>query len=74
MIFTYRLVIGRTGEDSYDDAWCYADLDSALETLLFWNPFDAATPEPSGWIKHPSSGRTQAPGKERRDEDHDRID
>lgn len=59
MMYTFKLVIGSIGSRSYDDGWCYADLGSALSAVAFWNP--ATEPEPSGWVRHPQSGRRRFP-------------
>jgi hypothetical protein len=57
MLLTHRLCIGLPGNDSYDDAWCFDNFTSGLCALIEWNPLDPSTPEPTGWIKHPASGR-----------------
>lgn len=66
MIFTWRLVIGRSAHDgSYEDCWCFDTEHAAVHAFIHWDPLDPATPEPKGWIKHPASGRRRtAEGEE----------
>lgn len=57
MLFTERLAIGPAGDEGYDDYWCFDDYGTALQQFLIWDPKNPETPEPTGWIKHPKSGR-----------------
>jgi hypothetical protein len=59
MIYTYKLVIGTIGAPCYDSDWCYKDRASAMAAFNHWNP--ATEPEPSGWVRHPPSGRRRFP-------------
>lgn len=52
----WRILVGpHMSEAYYDDAWCYATPEGAIAALAAWEP--ASETEPSGWIKHPASGR-----------------
>lgn len=61
LLFHYTLKVGRIGDDvGYDDRWCYQDLVLALAALRTWNPGEE--PEPTGWHRHPNSGRRRPNG------------
>lgn len=64
MMFTHRLAIGNINEEGlwYTDSWCFHERKDALHQLETWNPLDPATPEPSGWHRHPASGRRRPEG------------
>lgn len=55
MIFTHRIVVGSIGSSFVDDAWCYHTREAAEQAADAWDP--AKEPEPSGWHRHPMSGR-----------------
>jgi hypothetical protein len=58
MLFNWRLVIGTL--DSPCDAYCYDTQEQAVASLTAW---DASTErEPSGWKKHPTTGRYREGG------------
>jgi hypothetical protein len=59
MIYTYKLVIGQIGAAGFDNSWCYKNLASATYAFLTWNPLVEA--EPTGWVRHPHSGRRRFP-------------
>ena len=59
MLYTFKLCIGRLGTPCFDDGWCYADLDSAVAAFALWDP--ELEPEPSGWVRHPRTGRRRFP-------------
>lgn len=58
-LYTFKLVIGPIGSCGYDDGWCYKDLPSVVEAFSEWNPAEDA--EPTGWVRHPMSGRRRFP-------------
>lgn len=61
MIFNHRVGIGSTTPNSMlDDAWCYDDFTQALQALNRWDP--DIDWEPSGWKRHPMSGRRRPDG------------
>lgn len=58
-LYTFKLVIGKLGSLSYDDGWCYPDLQSVVTAFDSWNPLEVA--EPEGWVRHPPTGRRRFP-------------
>lgn len=57
LMFTTAIVIGKIGDrDSYYDRWCYHDEEHARAALRSWEAADM-TGEPSGWHRHPRTGR-----------------
>jgi hypothetical protein len=57
LIATYAIVIGDWGnEQGYNDRWCYHDLNPAIRAFNAWD----GTGEPTGWHRHPKSGRRLA--------------
>ncbi len=59
MAFTWRLCIGFEDDHfGHDDGWCYHDLSSSLAALAEWDGIG----EPSGWHRHPASGRRRPDG------------
>jgi hypothetical protein len=71
MLFTDRLAIGKVGDPCYDDYWCFDDPIMAYSQFMTWDPTNPETPEPTGWIKHPRSGRTRKTNKGEHDADSD---
>ena len=59
MLYTFKLVIGPLGSLSYDDQWCYKDLQDVVTAFTTWNPLEQA--EPEGWVRHPPTGRRRFP-------------
>jgi hypothetical protein len=59
MIYTYKLAIGVTGAAGFDNSWCYRNLASATLAFASWNPDEEA--EPTGWVRHPHTGRRRFP-------------
>lgn len=64
MMFTFKLVIGRIGADTYEDGWCYrreymADFIRVFAAMNAWDP--AQEKEPEGWVRHPPTGRRRFP-------------
>jgi len=62
MIYNHRVVVSRRRPDGEIDqlagvldAWCYSNMADAVAACASWNP--DAEREPTGWIKHPFSGR-----------------
>jgi hypothetical protein len=59
MLYTFKIAIGPIGSLGYDDDWCYKDLESVVAAFALWEP--STEPEPSGWVRHPSTGRRRFP-------------
>lgn len=58
LLFHHMMIIGRIDESvSYEDRWCYADFECALEAFQSWDGAEGT--EPEGWHKHPNTGRTR---------------
>jgi len=54
MIFTTAIITGEVGDTAqYEDRWCYNGHEAAANALAMWD----GTGEPTGWVRHPSSGR-----------------
>lgn len=47
----------------YVDRWCYADAAGALEALAAFPMYPPADYEPTGWHRHPGSGRRRPGGE-----------
>ena len=62
MMYTFKLCIGPLGSPWFDDGWCYKDLPSAHAAFDAWDP--NVQPEPTGWVRHPSTGRRRIPDNE----------
>src|SRR5206468_4243847 len=59
MIYTHRLVVGKIGDEyGHDDGWCYSSYEKALDALNKWD----GTGEPTGWHRHPGTGRRRIEG------------
>lgn len=58
--FTYAIIIGPPDAWEYDDRWCYATADLALVCAGVWQA-DPGT-EPTGWHRHPDTGRRRPDG------------
>src|SRR5215217_1417986 len=53
-IYTTALITGEIGDESqYLDHWCYDSREAASRALQVWD----GTGEPTGWHRHPSTGR-----------------
>lgn len=62
LMFTGALIHGSIFNDqSYDNRWCYKDVDVALYALREWRSrgFEG---EPLGWHRHPATGRRRPDG------------
>lgn len=44
-----------------DDRWCYHSIAAALAAAEAWDP--EKDPEPSGWHRHPATGRRRPDGR-----------
>jgi hypothetical protein len=53
-LFTHAVVVGRIGDYiGFDDLWCYTTEVAATTALNAWD----GRGEPTGWVRHPASGR-----------------
>jgi len=63
MIYTNRIAIAgplAMAQSLWEDMWCYPKGTAALDALLAWSyPTEK---EPTGWIRHPPSGRRRPDG------------
>jgi hypothetical protein len=59
MLFTWRLIVGRVNEvlSGHDDGWCYRTPEKAVVAADAWS----GEGEPTGWHRHPASGRRREP-------------
>lgn len=58
-MFTHAIIVGKLGDQTgYENRWCYADKSKALAALGAWN----GKGEPTGWHRHPVSGRRRKGG------------
>lgn len=58
LIYTAAVIIGPEHTGSYDDRWCYVDVEAALAAAKAWD----GTGEPEGWHRHPTTGRRRPEG------------
>lgn len=58
MIYTWRLTVGPADAYGYDDGWCYPTEEDAIVALVLWDGMG----EPTGWHRHPRSGRRRPEG------------
>lgn len=59
LMFTYAIVTVRDGDfNSTADRWCYHNLHDACTALDAWD----GTGEPTGWHRHPATGRRRPNG------------
>lgn len=57
LMFHWTMHIGVVGDKTgYEDRYCYADFGRALMALVEWSERDFQG-EPTGWRRHPKSGR-----------------
>lgn len=62
-MYTCAILKGRWGDPyGYEDRWCYDSRESAQGALVNWFLNDDRDPEPTGWHRHPSSGRRRPDG------------
>lgn len=65
MMFTHAIIVGKIGDRvGYIDRWCYRSAAEALDALEAWD----GRGEPTGWVRHPSSGRRVSESPHERDE------
>ncbi|MEW1959789.1 hypothetical protein [Kineococcus sp. NPDC059986] len=71
LIFTAAIIV-RHGvwaggfADFYTDRWCYHDVYAAVRAAEAWDP--AQEDEPTGWHRHPLSGRRRPDGDPSKEE------
>lgn len=59
LLYTAAVIIGRPHTvDHYDDRWCYDDVADAVAAATAWD----GTGEPTGWHRHPDTGRRREHG------------
>jgi hypothetical protein len=58
--FTAAIIIGPPDAWEYDDRWCYATALLAATCARVWNA--APGTEPTGWHRHPATGRRRPDG------------
>lgn len=49
------MIIAECSPTGYGDRWCYSTFDKAMDAFSAWDGADGT--EPTGWHRHPSSGR-----------------
>lgn len=57
-LFTWGVVIG-TSWATYDDRWCYHDMELAIAAAFTW---DGNGDPPDGWHRHTTTGRRRPDG------------
>lgn len=57
-LFTSRLIVGMPDAQWYDDCWCYHRPEDAIAAMNEWD----GKGEPTGWHRHPPSGRRRPEG------------
>lgn len=63
-IFTTAIIVGDLDDTTgYSDRWCYHDKESALAGLAEWSG-RGYEGEPTGWHRHPATGRRAGPDHE----------
>lgn len=59
LIYHWTLIFGLIGNtDNYEDQWCYATRDKAMQALKSWS----GEGDPDGWHRHPRTGRRRPDG------------
>lgn len=46
----------------HEDRWCYTDAEAATRGMIEWFLADPRPSEPTGWHRHPMSGRRRPDG------------
>lgn len=60
MMFTAAIIIGPPDSWLFDDRWCYADATLAATYARAWQAQPGT--EPTGWHRHPDTGRRRTDG------------
>jgi hypothetical protein len=60
LMFTVAIVVGPPDDEWYADRWCYETRSQALAAATAW--LASTEPEPTGWHRHPSTGRRRPGG------------
>lgn len=61
LMFHWTMHLGMIGNLAfYEDAWCYEDEAKARAAFEAWDP--ESEPEPTGWHRHPKTGRRRPGG------------
>lgn len=68
-VFTYRMLIGRPDLGWGDDVYDFLTLSAAVEAGELWD----GEGEPSGWHRHPPSGRRRPDGDPLREYTRDPV-
>jgi hypothetical protein len=56
LLYHHMMIMGRMDDSlGYDDRWCYEDFPDALKGFQSWD--GAKGTEPTGWHRHPKTGR-----------------
>jgi hypothetical protein len=64
LAFTHAIIVGEMHNgEVYDDRWCYRSYEAAKAALDAWD----GSGEPSGWHRHPLSGRRRPDGDPERE-------
>ena len=59
LLYTFAIITGKIGDRfSADDRWCYESYEKAKAAFDAWTGYG----EPTGWHRHPSSGRRRPGG------------
>lgn len=56
LMYTYAIVSG-LNHYGHEDRWCYSSYEKASEALETWKDNFANQEEPTGWHRHPATGR-----------------
>lgn len=62
LMFTSAIVIGDENAATYDDRWCYTTRQEAFAHACAWLMGEPMTAEPTGWHRHPPTGRRRVNG------------
>ncbi len=65
LMFTYAIVVGKPDDNWYDDRWCYERALDAISAAVTWS--SSPDPEPTGWHRHPTTGRRRPDGDPERE-------
>lgn len=62
LMYTFAIIVGPIEHAAvgYEDRWCYQSLAQARAALSAWDGEPGT--EPTGWIRHPLSGRRRPDG------------